>query len=343
MRSVRHVTWAFIVLLLAGMLAACGGGDSGGSESAGGSAARAPATSDTREGGGDGGGDDTSGNGEDAGTRKKPRAPAAEREVVHSAELRVRSGDVNASAAKAKQLVIAAGGYVERESSRSEPARSEIALKIPSGRYTELLNQLGTQLGTKLALSQEAEDVTGEVADVEARVRSAEATLTSFRKLFERAGSIEEIIRLEEEISERESDLEALQARQKSLKNRTQFATVTVTLVAESAPDKEPEDDGSGGFVGGLQDGWSAFTTFVGGLAMVVGWLLPFLVTAAVLGLPVLAFRHRLRDRFGNGASPAGSTPPAGGAPGPEPQPEQSAVGAAEKPAQGRQEPPPPQ
>ena len=337
-RSVRHVTWAFLVLLLAGMLTACAGGDdSDGSEAARGSGTRAPATSDR----GAEGRDEDSGGGGEPGAERKPQAPVAEREVVHSAELRVEAGDVNASAAKAKQMATAAGGYVEKESSRSDPPRSEIALKIPSDRYTEVLDQLSSRLGTRLALSQEAEDVTGEVADVEARVRSAEATLTSFRKLFERASSIDEIIRLEEEISERQSDLEALQARQKSLENRTRFATVTVTLQAGSARAAKPEDDGPGGFVDGLSNGWSAFTAFVGGVATVVGWLLPFLVTVAVLGLPVLAFRHRLRDRFGNGGTQARGAGPAGGDPGPEP--ERAAVGTAEAPERKHQGPPPPE
>ncbi|MEU8800840.1 DUF4349 domain-containing protein [Spirillospora sp. NPDC048819] len=336
------MTYAFIVLLLAGTLAACGGSD-GGSESADSSAGDrdgATGTSDTRRpAAGAAQGNEASGSGEDAGTRKKPQAPlATAREVVHSAELRVRADDVDASAAKAKQMVIGAGGYIERESTRTEPSpRAEIALKIPSDHYTDLLNRLGTQLGTKLSLRQEAEDVTGEVADVEARVRSAEAALTSFRKLYEKANSIGEIINLEEEIAERESDLEALQARQKSLQHRTQFATVTVTLVGKSAPAEDPDDDGSGGFLGGLQSGWGAFTAFVGGVATVFGWLLPFLVTAAVLGLPVLAFRHRLRDRFRSGAAPAG------GGTGPRPEPDKAVAGAAQKPAQERQAPPPPQ
>ncbi|WP_165970680.1 DUF4349 domain-containing protein [Actinomadura sp. 6K520] len=327
MRSVRHVTWALVVLLLAGTLAACGGGD-GGSESADpsdGSAARAPAaTGGDRDRGAGPAERAPAGADEDAGAgagAKRPQAPlTAAREVVHTASLRVRAEDVNASAAKAKQLVTGAGGYVERESSRTEPPRSEITLKIPAERYGELLNTLGTELGTKLSLSQEAEDVTGEVADVAARVRSAEASLASFRKLYERADSIDEIIRLENEIAEREADLEALQAREKSLKNSTQFATVTVTLVSKDAP-REPEDDSRGGFIGGLQNGWSDFTAFVGGIALVFGWLLPFLLTAAVLGLPVLAYLRRRRGRSPNGA------PPAGGGPGPRPEQEEAAAG----------------
>ncbi|MFI0407616.1 DUF4349 domain-containing protein [Actinomadura sp. 3N508] len=331
-RNVRQVAYVMVVLLLAGTLAACssGGSDSGGSES------RAvdkggPAAPEAQPG---------AGRNEAPGAGTTTRAPlAAAREVVHTARLRVRADDVDASATKAKQLVTAAGGYIERESSSTDPARSEIALKIPTPRYTELLNQLSTQLGSKLSLTQEAEDVTGEVADVQARVRSAEATLVSFRKLLERANSVSEIINVEQEIAERESDLEALQAREKALRSSTQYATVTVTLVTKPEPPKEKDDEG--GFVDALGDGWNAFATFLGGIAILLAWLLPFLVLAAVIATPLVMFRHRLRARFGIGSRP----PAPGGGPGtqqPAPAPGNATAGSGPSGPKAPKGPPPP-
>ncbi|MFA1545491.1 DUF4349 domain-containing protein [Actinomadura chokoriensis] len=325
MRIVRNVTCALVVLLLAGVLAACGGGDHSSSSAtdaqggvAGAPAQRAPAQ----------GGLATGGNTEAGGkTGQASRAPLpSEFQVVHTASLRVRAGDVEAAAAKAKQMVASAGGYVEQESSSSDPARSEIALKIPADRYTDVLNALGTQLGTKLSLSQDAENVTGEVADVDARVRSAKATLESFRKLLGRANSVGEVIQVEQEIAQREADLESLQARQNSLKHRTQYATVTVTLLTK-APAPEKKDEERGGFIGGLQNGWDAFTAFVGALAALLGWLLPFLVTAAVIGYPLFAFRRRLRlrERFGGRRKPAPAASP-------EPQKAAAGSGPAQQP-----------
>ncbi|NKZ04331.1 DUF4349 domain-containing protein [Actinomadura latina] len=297
MRIVRNVTCALVVLLLAGVLAACGGGSSDSSEAVDRGGAPAPATrNEAGPAGGPAAGKAAGGNTADGSTARGPQAPLpAGREVVHTARLRVRAGDVEDAAAKAKQMATSAGGYIEQESSSSEPARSEITLKVPADRYTDVLNQLSTQLGTRLSLSQEAEDVTGEVADVDARVRSAKAALESFRKLLGRANSVGEVIQVEQEIAEREADLEALQARSNSLKHRTQYATVTVTLVTKTAAPKE--DDERGGFIGGLQNGWDAFTAFIGGIAAVVGWLLPFLVLAAAIGWPLLAFRRRFRGR----------------------------------------------
>jgi hypothetical protein len=295
MRIVRNAAYVLAALSVAGTLTACSGSDHGTSESGAadrGGAAVAPATPSSAGGTGAGGADQQNG------TRKAPRAPlTTAREVVHTATLRVRAGDVESSAAKAKQLVTAAGGYVEKESTSSDPSRSEIALKIPVARYPDVLNALATRLGTKLSLTQEAEDVTGEVADVAARVRSAEATLASFRKLLDKAGSVSEIISIENEIAEREADLEALQAREKTLRSSTALATVTVTLVSK-APPPTKEDDDRGGFVGALGDGWHAFTAFLGGLAVLLGWLLPFLGAAALLALPAVIFRRRLRATF---------------------------------------------
>lgn len=306
-RSVRQVPYALIVLLLAGVLggtlAACGG-DGPSSDSAERGAARgAPAPAATpggveaqRKGASGTSGSVTSGSGARGGAAAQPQPlPPAGRAVVYTATMRIRAEDVDASATRAKQLVSAAGGYVEHESGSSDPPGSTIALKIPSDRYAGVLDQLSRRLGTRLSVSQQADDVTGEVADVDSRVRSAKAALASFRKLLDKATTVGEIIDVEQEIASREADLESLQARQKALGQSTQYATVTVTLEAAATPARHHGD--RGGFVGALGDGWHAFTGFLGGVAVVFGWLLPFLVTAAIIVAPIVAYRNRRRGR----------------------------------------------
>ncbi|MBO2462313.1 DUF4349 domain-containing protein [Actinomadura violacea] len=296
-RSVRKVPYALIVLFLAGLLggtlAACGGGG-GSSDSAQRGAPHGAAAPAATSGGAEAQKKRASGAGGSGRTAAQPQLPAG-RAVVYTATMRIRAKDVDASATRAKQLVSAAGGYVEHESGSSDPPGSTVTLKIPSDRYAGVLDQLTRQLGTKLSLSQQADDVTGEVADVDSRVRSAKAALASFRKLLDKATTVGEIIDVEQEIASREADLESLQARQKALSQSTQYATVTVSLEAQAAPARRHHD--RGGFVGALADGWHAFTAFLGGAAVVLGWLLPFLVTAAVITAPVVAYRNRRRAR----------------------------------------------
>jgi hypothetical protein len=219
--------------------------------------------------------------------------------IVYTANLTVRAADVTGAAAQAKQIVAAGGGYVGNENATDAPGSrpsATITFKIPSVRYPGVLDQLGSsRLGRRLSLQQQADDVTQEVADVDSRVRSANATLASFRALLGRTTSVSEVIRVEQEISGREADLESLQARQKALRAQTSFATVTLRLEGTAAAHRDHNK--AGGFGGGVASGWRAFTAFVSGLALVLGWLLPFLGLAALIGLPVLWVWRRRRAR----------------------------------------------
>ncbi|MDL4774806.1 MULTISPECIES: DUF4349 domain-containing protein [Thermomonosporaceae] len=250
------------------------------------------------------------------GGTKKPsggKEPALARAVVFTADLRVRSGNVDASATQAKRLATAAGGFVETEATTTAPPGAALTLRMPAKQYAGVLDQLSRQLGTKLSLRQQAEDVTEKVADVDSRVRSAEATLKSFRALLDQTGDLNEIIRVEDEISSREADLESLQSQQKALQHSTSYGTVKVELVAEqkaAAPAKKKQEHG---FVSGLKGGWHALSAFVGGLLVLLGWLLPFLVIAVVIGLLGRPVWRRLRHRLPPLATewvPAGSPRP---------------------------------
>ena len=218
--------------------------------------------------------------------------------IVYTADLTMRAADVGRAVGEAKSLVAAAGGYVGNESATDDPGSrpsATVTFKIPSARYQGVLDQLASsRVGTRESLRQQADDVTQEVADVDSRVKSAKATLASFRKLLDRASSVSDVVQLEQEISTREADLESLQARQKSLAAQTSYATVTLRL--EGTTPTARDRHRTTGFAGGVSSGWHAFTAFLGGLALVVGWLLPFLGLAALIGLPALWLWRRRRS-----------------------------------------------
>lgn len=248
-----------------------------------------------------------------------------DRQIVYTAELTVRAKDVAAAAEQAKRLVLAAGGYVADERSDSYDggdSRAVLVLKVPPDRYPAVLGQLGKDLGTRLSLHQGTEDVTEEVADVAARVKSAEAALNQMRTLLSKAEKIGEVLEIEREISQRTAELEALQARQKALAARTAMATVTLNLVGPTAT-PPPDDDEPSGFLGGLATGWDSLVAAAKVGLTVLGVLLPWLVVLAVVAFAVRPLLRRLRPR--PAAPPA---PPAVGAPDPD-APAQDPVGAS--------------
>ncbi|WP_433354440.1 DUF4349 domain-containing protein [Microtetraspora malaysiensis] len=296
-----------VIVAAAFLISGCGaGGDSPSAvardDSAPGSARPATQASSEAYAGSAGGAADSS--------QKKTIAPDA-RAMIYTAELTVRVKDVPAATDQAKQIVTVAGGYVSEERSNSFSNRDEavVTFKIPPARYPDVLTQLGRDLGKRESLHQGSQDVTEEVADVASRVKSAESTLDQFRTLLRKANKIGEIMEIEREISNREAELESLQARQKALAAQTGMATVTLSLVGHAAPKPKPKPKESG-FLAGLHAGWNALVGSVEVGLVVLGVLLPWLVLGAVVGLPFIAITRRRAARRTAAARPLRVTPP---------------------------------
>ncbi|WP_182906638.1 DUF4349 domain-containing protein [Microbispora sp. H13382] len=246
----------------------------------------------------------------EGGGQEKTRIDPADRAIIYQAELTVEAKDVTAAADRAKTIVTGAGGYVaeERSDSYSGGQHAVVTFKVPPARYADVLAQLGRDLGKRKSMRQNAQDVTEEVADVASRVKSAEAALGQFRTLLSKANKIGEILEIEREITNREAELESLQARQKALEAQTGMATVTLTLVLppESSARPTRKEDPSG-FLGGLRTGWDTLTTSTLVALTVLGALLPWLVVAGLVWLVVRTVMRRMRRRT---APPAGAVPP---------------------------------
>jgi hypothetical protein len=287
------------------------------------------------------------GTGQDAagGSSAAPGAPRGEpaddakvepsnRSVIQKAELSVQAKDVMGAADKARQIVSAAGGYAfdEKSSSQSGSDIAVITFKVPPDRYADVLAQLGRDLGKRYSQRQGTEDVTGEVADVASRVKSAESSLAQFRLLLSKATKIGEILEIEREISSRESDLESLQARQRALSAQTAMATITLTVTPPPTPApvaKVAEPEGPS-FLSGLKTGWKTLVASTGVALALVGALLPWLVVAGVVWLAVIAVMRRVRPRR-TPPGPGAGTPARG--PGGEPPVPAMAGGPSGPPA----------
>ena len=124
------------------------------------------------------------------------------------------------------------------------------------------------------------------------------------RALLGEADTIGEVVQIESELAKREGDLESLEAQLARLEDVTELATIEVNLINPDAA--EPQDEEELGFLAGLRGGWDAFVQIVLVGLTVLGALLPFMLTGALLGVPLwLLLRPRLRR-----PGPAAPTPP---------------------------------
>ncbi|WP_436739479.1 DUF4349 domain-containing protein [Streptomyces sp. BBFR102] len=246
--------------------------------------------------------------------------------LIRTAELHLRVKDVPSALASARSVVEGAGGYVGDESTRRDSQdheRSTVVVRVPQERYDAVLDSLG-EGGEVVSRRTSAQDVTEEVVDVESRLKSQRASVARVRELMERAEKLSDVVSLEGELSSRQTELEALLARQSSLKDRTSMATVTLQLTSHAAQTESDEDDGPT-FTDALSGGWSALVATLRWLTVVAGAALPFVL---VLGLVLLAWRLTRRLRR-TAATPVARGADGGADGGPEGSGTEAAVAAA--------------
>ncbi|MCT7356483.1 DUF4349 domain-containing protein, partial [Streptomyces sp. 15-116A] len=234
---------------------------------------------------------------------KAPTAPTAH--IIRTASLTVQVKDAPKALAEARTTTENAGGYVGNETTTRDSdghGYTRVVLRVPAEKYEEVLTEL-EGAGKLLEREAKAEDVTDQVVDVDSRIKSQRASVARIRELMDQATKLSDVVTLEGELSTRQADLESLLAQQKSLKDRTSLATITLSL--SEKPVKEAEKDEDPGFLDALAGGWNAFVTMLRWVVVAIGAVLPF---AAVTVLLLLLWLKVVRPRLPRRPEPAPAT-----------------------------------
>ena len=301
-RRLRGVALVAVGLIAALGVGACGADGDSGSDSAAPAADRGGGREQLAEGGAD---SDQAAPGGTGGADLR----VDQRSIIYTGTMQVRVDDVEAAAREATTAVTAAGGFVgaDQRSSRAAEARAALTLRVPADRFTAVIDKLAG-LGRQERREIRTEDVTEQVVDLDARIATQRARVESSRKLLARATSVDELVRLENEVGTRQADLAALEARKRRLADLTSLSTITVTFLGQDASTAEEEADL--GFLAGLGGGWTAFLASARVLLTVLGAVLPF---AVVIGVPLwllLLWRRRVRARRTPPPGPGAMLPP---------------------------------
>jgi hypothetical protein len=227
-------------------------------------------------------------------------APASS--IIYTAQLTVRAGNVSSAANQAAQIAEDVGGYVSSETASADPdhpseATASVQLKIPVASYRTTLGQLTSRLGTQLSLQQQAQDVTQQVADVNSQVTSDEAAIAQLRALLSHAGSVGDLLSVQNQINDEESSLESMQAQQRALSHETTYATVTLTLLGPKAKPLVHRPKAPPTLAGGLGAGWHALRITVSWTLAFLGAIAPFAAIVAIAGYVIYRGRRWLVRR----------------------------------------------
>ncbi len=304
-RSIHRGALAATLIAVTGMLAGCGSAaDSyyGGEDSA-----AAPASADFFDDGGAAADSDLQSEG-------TSRSMPADRSVIITGSLYITVEDPIAAANQAAAIVQSAGGRIDARSETAPDERyggsAELTLRIPSEHLDRVVGDL-RELGTVDQFNTDSYDVTTEVTDLEARISTLRASTLRIQDLLLEASDISDIISLENELANRQADLESLEARQRGLDDQVSMSTINLSLTTEPVV---VVDDSPESFIDGLLTGWNALVGFLSAALVVLGVLLPWLAMIAIVTVAIVA-AARLRKARKAGRTTAAGPPPSVPAP----------------------------
>ena len=157
------------------------------------------------------------------------------RDIIFTANLTVAVPDVAAAGKDAGTVVAGLGGFLFGQSTTGGPEpRSTITFKVQPEDFETALARLGS-IGEVRSQQVSADDVTERIVDLQSRIATAAASVDRLRELLAEADDIETIVAVENELLERETQLEALRGALRTLEDQVSLATITLTLTEAAA------------------------------------------------------------------------------------------------------------
>lgn len=168
-----------------------------------------------------------------------PQSPAqasAAPMIARTVSLTVRVKDIASSRAALDSILARHHGYAASLTLNTPddgPRSFQSSLRIPAAELQAALNDL-RHLGRVETETQSGEEVTQQHADLVARLTNARETEQRLRQLLaERTGKMQDVLDVEEKISETRGEIESMEADQALLEHRVSFATIDIQVVEE--------------------------------------------------------------------------------------------------------------
>ncbi|HMQ85854.1 MAG TPA: DUF4349 domain-containing protein, partial [Saprospiraceae bacterium] len=191
------------------------------------------------------------------------------RQIIKTADYRIQVKDVNKSAQQAQALATRYGGVVTNAelNNSSYEITNRLTIRVPAGRFDSLLNDLGQEAMFTQYKRVSSQDVTEEYVDISIRLQTKKEVRDRYVDILrDKAKTVEEVLKAEEQIRVIQEEIEAQEGRLRFLQNQVAMSTINLELFQQMEYQPEPNvyhrSFGSK-LMESLQDGWSLLQELV--------------------------------------------------------------------------------
>ncbi|OJY90602.1 MAG: hypothetical protein BGP13_19445 [Sphingobacteriales bacterium 40-81] len=189
------------------------------------------------------------------------------KQIIKNAALQMRVKALQSATAAIQEAIRSSGGYIASASEirLSDRLKSEMVIRVPREKFEELLNRLSGYADSVTQKSITSEDVTGEYIDTKARIQVKEKTRDQYFEFLKRAKSIEEVLKVQREITGLQEDIEAAAGRINYIQHQSAFSSIHLLFYQDIPVTTSPNISPGFGMeiLNSVKTGWTIIQSLV--------------------------------------------------------------------------------
>ncbi len=160
----------------------------------------------------------------------------SDRMIIKNAEIKLLVEDPDIAVDRTTQIISDVGGYIISSRTWYEGygddllKYSTITIGVPADQFERTLRRLRDIAIRVLDENATGEDVTDEFVDLESQLENLEATRDRIRSFLDDAQTVEEALRVNQELSNVEGQIEEIKGRMNYLSDRSAYSTITISI-----------------------------------------------------------------------------------------------------------------
>jgi hypothetical protein len=216
------------------------------------------------------------------------QTPVSDRRIIKEGEISFETSDNNETRKLINKTVKELKAYISQDNVTDQRYMIEnrITIRVPSENFEALLTKIAESAKKLDSKNISATDVTEEYVDIEARLKTKKELENRYKTLLNKAGTVEEILKIEKQIGDLRTEIESIEGRFKYLNDRISYSTLTIVFYEQT----NTSFGFSSKFQQAVKNGWDNVLWVLIGLIN----LWPFLIILAAVIFVLLRKRKKV-------------------------------------------------
>jgi hypothetical protein len=155
-----------------------------------------------------------------------------DRRIVRTGSITLEVADVGKSVGEITAIANQLDGYVvsSNQSGDEDNPRGYVSIRVPSGKFDDALQKLKAIASKVVLESTSSQDVTEQYSDLQSQLKNYEATEAQYLELLKKAESVEDILKVQQALSNIRGTIERTKGRILYLERTSDMSLVEITV-----------------------------------------------------------------------------------------------------------------